>query len=103
MPNHESQTDQQKHYKRPPITEAVIELQFAASADFKTVDQAKEIFAQNFPILNAIHTTTLFPQLAAVPAVAQSQIGFRMDNADSTDIISLTTNAFAYSRLAPYN
>jgi uncharacterized protein (TIGR04255 family) len=103
MPNHDTETEQQRHYARAPITEAVIEFQFATPLEFEAVEETRGIFAKDFPGLNEIAMTMLLPSgSGAPPQMVHSRIGFRMDNADSTDIVSLTTNAFAYSRLAPY-
>jgi uncharacterized protein (TIGR04255 family) len=97
-------TSAQRNYKRPPITEAVIEVQFANPIDLKIIDDSKGIFEKHFPGLNTIAVTSLVPvPNAPAPAIIHSHTGFRMDNADSTDIISFTTTAFAYSRLAPYH
>ena len=98
-----SEIEPQRQYKRPPITEAVIEFQFVNALEMKAIEKAKDIFKDDFPGLNTITVTSFQPlENFPAPAVFHSHIGFRFDNADSTDIISLTTNAFAYSRLAPY-
>lgn len=91
-------------YKRAPITEAVIEVRFQTPLPPQDVARVKDVHAKDFPGLNNI-SETLFAQMenAGAPVIQHHHVGFRMNNADSTDIISITTGAFAYSRLAPYN
>lgn len=96
-------TEAHRNYERPPITEAVIEMQFATELGFETVNRIKEIFLSDFPRLKTISITTLVPTESSPPTIMHSTAGFRMDTADSTEIISFTTGAFAFSRLAPYN
>jgi uncharacterized protein (TIGR04255 family) len=91
-------------YKRPPIVEAVIELQFSQPLDADSVNRTQKLFSKDFPIVQALSQFEIqVNQNIQTPTITQKQLGYRIDNADSTDIILITNVAIAYSRLAPYN
>jgi len=92
-------------YKRPPITEAVIEIRFAALIDSAALDKISSSFKSLYPreeILRNIQVQLNIP--LGVPPSAQTteQIGYRRSSLDQTHIILLMPNSFVISQLAPY-
>ncbi|MEA5580524.1 TIGR04255 family protein [Nodularia harveyana UHCC-0300] len=96
-----------KHYSRPPITEALIDIQ---------VQLPQEV---NLDILAQVYLSiqTEYPKReemlmfqgqmtagASVEATAsQSQIGYRIFSDDQKQILQLRLDGFTFSRLAPYD
>lgn len=95
-------------YKRPPITEAVIEVRFAepiefgdvakVSADFKALYQHEEI------VKNLSVQLDISAQHKNIPPaqITNQQAGYRLTSLDQTKILLLMPLTFAISQLAPY-
>jgi uncharacterized protein (TIGR04255 family) len=95
-----------RNYKRPPITEAVIELKFSHPIDGDSVNKTQNLFSKDFPIIRLLSKINVQVVVAdtQTSSITHEPFGYRMmDNVDSADIISITNDAIAYSRLAPYN
>jgi uncharacterized protein (TIGR04255 family) len=93
------------NYLRPPITEAVIEFRFARPLDLEGIEKAKHIFSNRFPVITQLNQFEVQVMMGSEnnPSVSGSLDGYRMDNRDSTNIVTITSNFIAYSRLAPYD
>jgi uncharacterized protein (TIGR04255 family) len=93
-----------KTYKRPPITEAVIELRLGQPISRDTIEtmgrRLKEEYFYSDP------ETAVKVHFDAAPATsirAESDwLGLKLSSLDRADILILRTNTFICSRLAPY-
>jgi uncharacterized protein (TIGR04255 family) len=90
-------------YKRPPITEAVIELRFTRTFAQKTIEEvAKRLRGDYF-----YHDPEQMIQFTIEPATETTQrqtawTGVKLSSPDRADVLMFRTNSFACSRLAPY-
>jgi uncharacterized protein (TIGR04255 family) len=90
-------------YKRPPITEAVIEIRFEQPLDKALVDKAHARLRQQYTFSNPHNTVNVQFDLAHKHAEFQEKgVGFRLSSADQADVLVISTQTFAVSRLAPY-
>ena len=91
-------------YKQPPITEAVIEFRFAQALDLPTVEKARDGFSKEFSIVAKLEQ--LEWQFSGDPvhsSLNTSTAGYRLHNADSTEIVVITAFSLSFSRVAPYS
>lgn len=95
-------------YKRPPITEAVIEIRFETPLDGKNLNKTSEDFAPSYPCLEFTKNVAVEVNLGqaedALPAAQfkDYQIGFRRSSPDLSEIILLWPGSLLVSQLAPY-
>ena len=97
------------HYSKAPITEAIIDIQFAGpecdpTALLKLQDKEGSSYPEKKPILIASFMLDA-GQADAPPAVttqSQSQHGWAFVTADKLQIWQVRSGAFTFSRLAPY-
>jgi uncharacterized protein (TIGR04255 family) len=90
-------------YPRPPIVEAVIERRFATPVDFDLVSELRKKFGREFPAVDqTAEFYFAFGSEGVQPQLRQTPVGYRLVHKAGTDIVVLTTQAIAYSRLAPY-
>jgi uncharacterized protein (TIGR04255 family) len=95
-------------YKRPPITEAVIEIRFVEPVDAADIDKASADFASLYPLLQTVRNVDFKlevpPELRNQPTahITREQVGHRRSSADVSEILWLAPPAFAVSQLAPY-
>jgi uncharacterized protein (TIGR04255 family) len=90
-------------YRRPPITEAVLELRLADQLEMDQVEKIRDRLVDDYPIL---------PQMLQNISVTagpgdqhRSQIdfgGYRLLSADASDIVIIGRSNISNSRLAPY-
>src|SRR4051812_15059208 len=90
-----------QRYKRPPITEAVIELRFEPPVERDLLDRANKRLLENYPLAaeNQIINVEVGDAAATVQRAFQ---GYRLTSLDGTAIVTLAPNLIATSRLAPY-
>jgi uncharacterized protein (TIGR04255 family) len=94
---------QHRYYPRAPITEAVIDFQFAEMVDARVCDRAKNRLKQIYP-----NTTDWIEYHVEVnPQTKASEFhervrGFRLSDLDETCVVIVANTRFAVSRLAPY-
>ncbi len=90
-------------YKRPPITEAVIELRFAQQFEQRDVEKAarrlRDEYAYEDPE-NAVKVQ--FNADTRQTQVETSWLGVKLSSADRADIAIFRTGSLVISRLAPY-
>lgn len=96
-----------KAYSNPPITEAVIGINFSQPIGSDALAALSEKFAQVYPhheqIQNLSIKLELGQQNAGNPSLAQDvQIGYRRSTADMTEMLVLFSNGIGVSQLAPY-
>jgi len=90
-------------YKRPPITEAVIEFRPKQPLDIRLISKAEAKFRKNYPLSQNFSTMGVRVNPAMQSAdVHQEYVGHRLCTNDQTDILTITTASFAVARLAPY-
>jgi uncharacterized protein (TIGR04255 family) len=91
-------------YRRPPITEAVVELRLADPIDVDHVEKIKDRLTEDYPVLPQVMQNISF---TAVPGGQNStQIefgGYRLSSADATDVAVIGRQHITASRLAPYS
>lgn len=94
-------------YKRPPITEAVIEMRFDAPIDLSEIQKVSGDFAACYPHQQTIRAVEVAvgvpPALEQEPkALLNQQIGHRRSSTDLSEILLLWPATFVVSQLAPY-
>lgn len=96
-------------YKRPPITEAVIEMRFAASIDSAALDKVSSAFKSLYPreeLMRGVQLeVNILPGSDGSSSAAQNigQIeGYRRSSPDQGHILLLLRPNFVISQLAPY-
>jgi len=96
-------------YKQPPITEAVIGINFENQIDEAAVSDLQGKFSQYYPNHRPVENLSLKVELAvgednkqvANTDVAR-EIGHRYSSADMTELLLLFPKSIAVSQLAPY-
>ena len=88
-------------YKRPPITEAVIEIRFAAAIDSATLDEVSAAFKSFYPREELLKGVQFQMNLGVTPSAVE-QIGYRRSSPDQTHILLLIPPSLLMSQLAPY-
>jgi uncharacterized protein (TIGR04255 family) len=90
-------------YKRPPITEAVIELRFARPFSEDVVAHATRILQAEYSYKDSEKGTTInFDAATGNSVVEPAWSGEKLSSGDRADITIFRTTAFVTSRLAPY-
>lgn len=95
-----------RHYEHAPITEAVIELQCELPPETRTSDLLKvcDQIKSDYPKKSDQHEAqVVLDVLAGNSSSAQRLIGYRLLSHDERQIVQVRLNAFAFSRLAPYD
>lgn len=96
---------QHKRYDKPPIVEAVIDVQ-VRPVDELSVDDFKNWAASlqaRFPVSAPIMSMTLnVPAPGAAPETSNSQVGIRLASADNSRVIMVQQRGFTFSRLTQY-
>jgi uncharacterized protein (TIGR04255 family) len=91
-------------YKRPPITEAVIEMRFAAPIDSATLDKVSSAFKPLYPgeeFLKGVQFQMNLDVTSSAPQTIE-QMGYRRSSPDQTHILVLMPPSLIMSQLAPY-
>jgi uncharacterized protein (TIGR04255 family) len=95
----------QQRYKRPPITEAVIEIRFTAAIDGKEVEKISLDLVAAYPHSEQIQTFGLEMQFGPQRPEAQvrpARIGVKRTTLDADQTVLLWPESFVFSQLAPY-
>lgn len=91
-------------YKRPPITEAVIEIRFEQPLPKRLIDAVHKKLKKNYEYTKPVSTVEInfdVPQRQAT--VDSEEKGYQFSNGDRTDVLQISPTSIACSRLAPYN
>lgn len=94
-------------YANAPIIEAVFELKFKTQCEFNAeeFDRFYQLIKEDFPTRKDVNTQvlgfTIGSKVGQAP-VAREMKGQRYFSSDSKDVLHLTCDSFAYSRLTPY-
>ena len=96
-------------YQQPPITEAVIGIDFATSLDSKVLNTANEAFKKNYPVHQFVTEYALAVDIqnqggGAPKAKAELTPAHkhRRSSTDMTEIVLIQPGSFIVSQLAPY-
>lgn len=93
----------ERPYKRPPITEAVIEVRLSNDVDMKTIEKLKEKFSERYP-LPPIALANFNVDIGSERAtVSQRNDGYRLTDAEGLSVVIITPRSIVTSRLAPYD
>lgn len=105
----ETQPTENRHYKNPPIVEAVINIVVAfpeGGLTDKVLESASRRFAPQFAHTGAIGgiNVTIGPidQPSVQPVTSQAIRGLRFGNEKNNRILQIRSEGFAYSHLKPY-
>lgn len=91
-----------RHYKRPPITEAVVEIRFRRPINQAPLSRIRNRIQQDYP-LNPQPILAVDIEVAENSAtVKQEAQGFRLTASDGAAIVTLAPQSISTSRLAPY-
>lgn len=95
-----------RHYEHAPITEAVIELPCGLLPETRPSDLLRvcDQIKSDYPKKSDQHEAqVMLDVLAGSSSSAQRLIGYRLLSDDERQIVQVRLNAFAFSRLAPYD
>jgi uncharacterized protein (TIGR04255 family) len=91
------------HYKRPPITEAVVEVRFEAGVPLSSIERLRNRLLEFYPApVQSIYTANVELVERGSRVIEQQIDGFRLTAGDGTGIISIGQRFIGTSRLAPY-
>jgi len=94
-------------YKRPPITEAVIDIRFSEDLPAAELEKVSRDFASVYAnretVKNVVAQIGVPPNLEAAPTTQFNQhIGYRLASTDVTELLVLWPATLIVSQLAPY-
>lgn len=90
-----------KHYARPPITEAIIELRFSENLSAREMERAKEKFKSQFVTVEEKKNVEFSIHGEKVTHTT-SPAGYKLTAKNAVDVILINPNGFSTARLAPY-
>jgi uncharacterized protein (TIGR04255 family) len=90
-------------YKRPPITEAVVELRLAEPMEVEQTDKIKDRLTDDYPLPPQVMQNISFTAGPGDQNRTQVDfVGYRMSSADAANVAIVGRQNFTASRLAPY-
>jgi len=91
-------------YKRPPITEAVIEMRFSSVIEEPTLLKVSKKFEKNYSRLEPIKSHGLETNVINGESITNiiTKTDYRLSSQDISQILILRQSAFVLSQLAPY-
>ena len=94
----------QPPYKQPPITEAVIAINFAKPIDPEEAAKVSDKFSVHYPQHQNVENVKVALQIDKDQTKSQvdREIGHRRSSPDVTELLVLWRSAFVVSQLAPY-
>ena len=91
-----------QRYKRPPITEAVVEVRMASPINRELLDKLQKRLLQDYP-LPPQRTFNMHVEIGEETAkVSQVPLGYRLTSPNASDLVSISPIAIGTSRLPPY-
>lgn len=95
------QMAERRHYARPPITEAVLELRFDDPLSGRDMERIRDRFKSMYPVIEQMQEIdVVFDASKVEPKVRAA--GFKMSDKDAVDILMLKSISIGTIRLAPY-
>ena len=88
-------------YRRPPITEAVIEVRVEGQVHRETIDKLQKRLMDNYPLCQEAQIVDVEFSAASTKVQQQFQ-GYRLIGKDGADTILITPASIGTARLAPY-
>lgn len=101
MPNIRTTLD--KHYPRPPITEAVLALHFKGDFDHRTLERFSIKQKNEFPRSEKLVENTISITANQKPTIKTEPHGIKLTSEDKGRITRIGGKQFAVIHLAPYN
>ena len=91
-----------RHYSRPPITEAVIELRFEGHLSGRELERVRDRFKPRYSTIEQLQLleVVIGERGALTPKLMNA--GYKMTDKNALDILMVKTNTFGTIRLAPY-
>ncbi len=91
-----------RHYARPPIVEAVIEVRFEGALTSRELERVRDRFKPSYSTIEQLNKleVQVGPGKPVKPVV--SITGFKMTHRDALDVVILQTSGVATVRRAPY-
>ena len=92
-------------YKRPPITEAVIEIRLEDSLSEVVVEKIHNQLEKSYERSEKISyiAVRLDPRKKEIVKIPDKFDGYKLTSKDQADVVQIKLNAMVCSRLAPYN
>lgn len=107
MPETTAVTGQRRQYARPPVLEAIVDIQVepAESLETATLLEFHAGREDRFPMRSGVMTGAVKIDVAAGSVVQskQSLIGYRFADTAQTRVVAVRMDGYAFSRLAPYS
>jgi uncharacterized protein (TIGR04255 family) len=92
-----------QHYKRPPITEAVVEFRFGNTIPMATIEKVRDRLVEYYPLpVQTFMTANLEILQDASTRVLEREHGYRLTAGDGTGVVTVAPHLISTSRLAPY-
>ncbi|MBU3581343.1 TIGR04255 family protein [Polynucleobacter sp. AP-Capit-er-40B-B4] len=96
-----------KNYIHPPITEAVIAINFKSTIGFDDLTSVSKKYQKEYPQSQAVSNLSFTVDVdgeggVPIPKNTQNQKGWRLSSNDMTQILVLWPQSFTISQLAPY-
>jgi uncharacterized protein (TIGR04255 family) len=91
-----------RHYARPPITEAVIELRFEGVLSARDMERVRDRFKSRYTTIEQIQMLEVMFGEAGTAAPKLVAAGFKMTDKNAVNILMLKPVSFGTIRLAPY-
>jgi uncharacterized protein (TIGR04255 family) len=92
-------------YKRPPVTEALIEIRLESPIEGDLLDGIKTELVKEYPLASrtvAVNLEVNLQLMETAPKVLQQAQGYRLTALDGASLVTIAPNSLATSRLAPY-
>ena len=90
-------------YKRPPISEAVVEVRIASPLALATVERVRDRLREYYPLEGQIRAANLEIGETTARVLGEQVQGYRLTAADAASLVSVTTQFISTSRLPPYD
>jgi uncharacterized protein (TIGR04255 family) len=91
-----------RHYPRPPIIEAVIEVRFEGLFTPREMERVRDRFKRDFPSIEETRNIRVEVLVKGVAGTA-TPAGFRMTAKNAVDVILINESAIATVRKGPYD
>src|SRR4051794_40990690 len=91
-----------QRYKRPPITEAVVEVRIASSIEQELLEKVKARLMEYYPLPPQRRFDMQVEVGEQSTKVRQSASGYRLTSADAAGVVLIGPSAISTSRLPPY-
>lgn len=91
-------------YKRPPITEAVIEIRFEQPLPKRSINAVHTKLKKNYEFSKPVSKVEVRYDVPQRQAKFDSEEkGYQLSSGDQTDVLQINPTSIAFSRLAPYD